>query len=297
MNGTLETELSYYKRASEMSIGLNVEWLRKQAVDEESRRWISKIKKWRDFVLENNRFIKSQHLFSVNLGKYQIWFRKCSAFSSIEVYQEIFKENDHFAVSEFSGKNAELVIDIGANEGFYTLKIKENNPECKIIAVEPNPYVFEVLKKNVDSNQLKNVTLVNMAISSSVGVMNMEIIREIGAIGAKDLGIIERPWLRDKFIEKVVVDAITFDILCKKFYISSIDILKIDVEGMEVEILTSIDGLLKNVHKIVLERHSKELREAVVTLLKNYHFTLVHEEDPLLERYYGDLYFVNKAFE
>lgn len=279
-----------------MIIDLDLKWLKSQAVDEESRRWISKIKEWRDFVLKNNRFIEGPNLFSANLGKYLIWFRECSAFSSIEVYQEIFKENDHFAIPEFSGKDAKLVIDIGANEGFYTLKIKENNPDCNIIAIEPNPYVFEILKRNVDSNRLRNVTLVNKAISSGNSVMSLEIIKEIGAIGARDIGLVDRLWMKDEFVEKVSVDATTLDTLCQEYGISSIDILKIDVEGMEAEILASAGGLLKNVRRIVLERHSKELRDAVVTLLQDNSFALVYEEDPFIEKYYGDLYFVNEAF-
>jgi len=280
-----------------MSVDLDVKWLQEQAADEKSRRWISRIQDWRDFVLKNNEFVKGQNLFSVNLGKYQIWFRECSAFSSIEVYQEIFKGDDHFIVSEFSGKDAKLVVDVGANEGFYTLKVKENNPDCGIIAIEPNPYVFEILKRNVESNRLRNVTLINKAVGSSNGVMSLEIIREIGAIGARDIRLVDRPWMKDEFVEKISVDSIAPDTLCREYSISSIDILKIDVEGMEAEILSSSDALLKNVRRIVLERHSRELRDAVVALLQDNGFALVYEEDPSLEKYYGDLYFINEALK
>jgi len=281
---------------SKLSVYLDLDWLKEQATDEASRRRLVQIKQWRDFVLENNAFTGTQNLFPVSLGNYQVWFRECGAFSSIEVYQEIFKNNDHFAVPGFSGRQAKLVVDIGANEGFYTLKIKENNPHCRVIAVEPNPYVFEILKKNVDSNRLEGVTIVNKAISSGDGAMRMEIIKEIGAIGARDLGIANRPWLKNEFVEKVTVPAVTLGTFCREYDIKAIDILKIDVEGMEAEILESASKLLTNVHRIVLERHSRELREAVVALLQNNHFSLVYEEDPFMEKYYGDLYFVNRAF-
>ena len=91
--------------------------------------------------------LRSRKLFSVDLGRYKIWFRKCSAYSSIDIYTEIFKERKHFLIPEFSGKDANLVVDLGANEGYYTLKLKQNNSKCKVIAIEPNPLAFEILKK------------------------------------------------------------------------------------------------------------------------------------------------------
>ena len=277
-----------------MGRDLDLEWLRKRAADEESKQWISKIAEWRSFVFGKNEFIKSQQLFSVNLGKYQLWFRASSAFSSIEVYTEIFKDNDHFLIPEFSGKSTNLIVDIGANQGFYTLKIREHNPKCKIICAEPNPYVFEILKKNIESNHLNDVVLVNKAVGSSNGKITLEIIKEIGAIGGKSLAIADRPWLKDEFIEKINVDVITLDTLCRENNISNIDILKIDVEGMEMDILENSRALLNRVHKIVVERHSRKLRDEVVTFLTDNHFALVFEEAPEFKRYYGDIYFINR---
>jgi FkbM family methyltransferase len=278
-----------------MAVSLDLEWLKSQAGKDADRRQLEKINEWRNSVLETNRFTGSDKLFRVKLGNNKIWFHERSAFSSIEVYQEIFKNNDHFIVPEFSGRNASLIMDIGANEGYYTLKIKENNPACRVICIEPNPYVFEILQRNMRANDLKGVTLVNKAVSSHNGQLNMEIVREIGAISSRDIGMIERPWMREEFKEKISVPAITLDTLCREFNISSIDILKIDVEGMEEEILAASVPLLNDVKRIVLERHSRNLRDAVVSLLQANNFKLVYEEDPLLERYYGDLYFIRNA--
>ena len=276
-----------------MSSDLDVEWLEKQATDEESKQWISKTSEWRNLVLEKNEFIESQQLFSINLGNHQLWFRACSAFSSIEVYVEIFKDNNHFIAPGFSGKSASLIVDIGANQGFYTLRIRQHNPRCKIICVEPNPYVFEILEKNIESNHLEDVALVNKAVGLSNGKIALEIIEQIGAIGGKSLRIAVRPWLKDEFIEKTDVDVITLDTLCRENNISNIDILKIDVEGMEMDILGNSRALLDRVDKIVVERHSRKLRDEVVTFLTDNHFDLVFEEDPEFERYYGDIYFIN----
>jgi FkbM family methyltransferase len=273
---------------------LDLEWLKNQAKDEKSKEWIFKINEWRKFVFENNKFIKSKKLFSINLDKYKFWFQESNAFSSIEVYVEIFKENNHFLIPEFNSKDVNLIIDIGANEGFYSIKIKGYNPKCRVIAVEPNPYVFDILKRNIKSNNISNIILVNKAIGLKNGKISFEIVEEVSAIGAGNLRIVNRPWLKDEFVKIINVDSITFEKLCQEYNINKIDILKIDVEGMETDIIRNSKNILKRVNRIVLERHSKKLRDEIITFLTDNNFRLIFDEDPECKKYYGDLYFVNK---
>ncbi len=236
--------------------------------------------------------MKSKKLFSVDLGEYKVWFRRCNAYSSVDIYTEIFKENDHFLISEFSGKDANLVIDLGANEGYYTLKLKQNNPKCKVIAVEPNPLAFEILEKNIKSNKLSNVILVNKAVCSKNGKITFEIVENVSAIGGKDLGIMSRSWLKKEMVKKVKVDCITLNKLLQNYKIDRVDILKLDVEGMELEILKSSKNLLNKIHKIVVEWHGRKIRDNLKKFLKENKFKLVFEE----KRECGDLYFINKKF-
>lgn len=272
---------------------IDFKWFVDQAQDNSTKQWIEKIKKWRKFTLENNEFIKSDEAFTLCLGKNKLFFRKGSAFSSVEIYQEIFKENNHFLVPGFSGEYASMVIDIGANEGFYSLKISENNPHTKIFCLEPNPYVFEILKENIKNNNIDNIVLINKAASSSIGKINLEIIKQMAGIGGKNLRIVDRPWLKDEFITNVTVNATTLDVLFSEYDISHVDILKIDAEGMELEILDGCSKNLEKVRKIVIERHSKELRDKVVSLLNSKNFEVVFEENPDFEQYYGDIYLIN----
>ena len=275
-----------------MEKGADFKWLKRIAKDKRSKKRISKIEEWHKLAFEKGKFVRSKQLFSVDLGKCKIWFRKSSAYASIDIYTEIFKENDHFLIPEFSGKNAKLIVDLGANEGYYTLKLKQNNPKCKVIAVEPNPLAFEVLEKNAKSNKLSDVILVNKAICSKNGKMALEIVEQVSAIGGKDLGIMNRPWLKKEMIKKVKAECITLTKLFNEYNIEKADILKIDVEGMELEILKSSKILLNKIHKIVVEWHSKKIRDELKRFLKRNGFKLVFEE----ERECGDLYFINKNF-
>ena len=63
-----------------------------------------------------------------------------------------------------------VFLDIGANQGLFSL-LAAQNPKCaKSIAFEPVHHTFELLEQNVDANKLeKKVTPVNAAISSTTG--------------------------------------------------------------------------------------------------------------------------------
>jgi len=120
----------------------------------------------------------------------------------MDMYTEIFKYNLHFLLPEFLGKAAKIIIDGGACEGYYTLKIKENNPLCKILALGPNQFAYELLKKNIESNYLKNVILINKALYRKTGKLPFEYVEKVDSIGGNDVRIIKRPWLKEGMIKK-----------------------------------------------------------------------------------------------
>lgn len=266
-------------------------WLRNQAKDERSKKLVSGIEKLYNEAYKG-KYIQDKQLFFIELGNYKIWLRQCSAYSSLDMYTDIFKHNRHFLLPEFSGQDAKIVIDGGACEGFYTLKIKQNNPACKILAIEPNPIVFEILKKNIESNHLKNVILVNKALDIKVGKIPFEYVEQISSTGGKNMKIIKRPWLKKSMIKKTTVECTTLKELCKEYNLEDIDILKLDIQGMEAKVLKQSKDLLPRVHKIVAEWHTLEIRKEIIGFLKKYDFELVFEEKRLL----GDLYFMNKSF-
>lgn len=159
-------------------------WLRNQAKDKRSKELINEIENDKKLVEKKGKIIKSNKIFSIKLGNFIIWLRKKEASSVIDIYFEIFGKKYYTILPEFLGEKDKVVLDIGANEGYYVLKMKENNPNLKIIAVEPNPYAFEILQKNIKTNKIKNITLVNNAISTKNARIKFQIVDEISTIGA-----------------------------------------------------------------------------------------------------------------
>ncbi len=276
-----------------MAKALSIEWLQSAADDDDSLELIDSIIRWRDKIIGENLMTSDKEIFRVNLNGRQVCFRKSSAFSSIEVYEEIFKENNHFLFPGFTGEQVSTVVDIGANSGYYSMRIKERCPECRVIAVEPNPLEFEILQKNFESNNLVNFTVVNKAIAAYDGTMDFEIVEGVGAIGGRDVRMIDRKWMKDEFIKKIKVDCIKLETLCKQYQLDKIDILKVDVEGMELDILKGSDKMLQKCRRIVVERHSRQIRDELMKMLGSQGFELVFQEDADCIKYYGDMYFVN----
>ncbi len=277
---------------------VNFSWLKKQAGDKKSEQIIlSKIKKWHVNSYKG-KFLKTKDLFVIKLRNYQICLRKCSAYSSMDTYADIFGQKLHFLLPEFSGSDAEVIIDAGACEGYYTLKIKEDNPFCKIIAVEPNILAYNQLKRNISLNNLKNVISVNKALSGKKGKMHFEFTEVVNSVGGSDIRILERDWLKEKMVNQKVVNSITLEDLFKTYKVEKVDILKLDIQGKELEVIRSGENLLKKVKKIVVEWHSNIIRREIKKFLNKFGFSLVLENEfgPSFgeNKYLGDLYFINK---
>ena len=266
-------------------------FIEKRIKDKKSFKRLQEIKEDWQKVEKEGKIIKGKNIFDINIGQFKFWLRKNAVASSIEIYLEIFKHKTHMVLPEFKGKKDKVIFDVGANEGFYTLGMKENNPKLKIVAIEPVPSTFKLLKKNIQSNKLKDVILVNQALTKKKGKITFEMVPEVTFAGALDIAMQRRKWLDAKRIKKIIVNSTTLIDLCKKLKIDKIDILKIDVEGSELDILKSSKNFLLNIKKIVIEWHSKKLKDECKGFLKKNGFKLVREEKQVC----GDLYFINKS--
>lgn len=268
---------------------INWDQLKTLSDDKESIDLLDKISAWHIYTMTYNKFIEDNTPFALHLNGMTFNFIASSAFSTIETYIEIFLKNNHFLCPEFIPKNDQLILDIGANQGYYSLKVKSYAPNCKIIAFEPNPLMYDALLKNIKSNNVQMFESENVAIADKDGFINLEIVPQIGAIGGKSIKIPERKWMKDEFIRNINAKTLALDTVFNKYKIDKVDILKIDVEGMEVEILSNCHNLDK-VERLVIEYHSEKIKEQLIKLLESQDFSIFYiDYEP--GDYYGDIYF------
>jgi FkbM family methyltransferase len=159
------------------------------------------------------------------------------------------------------------IVDVGANVGHFTRLSKLLFPYSTVYSIEPVPIVFECLKRNV--KEFENVHIYNMAISDVSGTLSMAIDMINPALCAvSDDGV-------------MVVPCTTLNTFCEENNISTIDLLKIDVESHELEVLRGADQKLKNIHWLWLEI---TLKHNDYTDNENYTIS------ELMSRLYGDGY-------
>lgn len=127
-------------------------------------------------------------------------------------------------------KRYRRVLDLGANIGLHSIIL--NRCGFEVLAYEPDPQHFQILKRNLAMNNCSNVKAFNAAVSSKAG--EMEFVRVIGNTTASHLaGSKANPYGKlERFRTKV--EAI-------EPLISWADLIKLDVEGHEKEILLATD--------------------------------------------------------
>lgn len=120
-------------------------------------------------------------------------------------------------------KKGDVVVDAGANIGYYTLLLARLvGPEGKVIAIEPDPDNFALLKKNVEVNGYHNVELHQKAVSDAAGTVKLY--RSMRSAAQHSLAASNQD---DPYVE---VEMARIDDLVK----APIDFMKIDVEGAEL---------------------------------------------------------------
>ena len=153
-----------------------------------------------------------------------------------------------FSILSLTSKCA---VDIGSYTGVYTLVAAKTNNKIQTISFEPNPELYAALVKNIKINRLKNFNLEQLALDKEIGsailYLNHERYTSVGSlIKSSAAG------------KQINVNKITLDAYCEENKVDFIDLMKIDVEGYEINILEG--------SKVTLEKYSPIiLMEALTT--------------------------------
>lgn len=141
------------------------------------------------------------------------------------------------------------IIDGGASWGMSVLYFKSLYPHAKIIAIEANAKTVEYLKKNIKVNKLNTIKVVNAILSAKKGRQDFYSFKmdgwSVSDTAASDFKLSGSDYLR-----KTMPSCRLSDLLRRH-----VDIIKLDIEGMEGEVIFESRQHLKSVSEIVLEHH------------------------------------------
>ena len=180
-------------------------------------------------------------------------------FSNFSKHLEILYDTNMYIRNLFIPDKNQIIFDIGSQYGDYSL-LWEKRYNAKI-------YAFELLKNNYDE-MLKDLKLNN----SKIKAFNIPIGdgSNISFITKGDMAINENS---GNFVKSVKLDELIFN----KFNVKP-DIIKIDVEGFEYDVLKGAEEVLKQYSpRIIIETHSKELREKCHEFLSEKGYLLIDE--------------------
>jgi len=189
------------------------------------------IDKTRHFRVHNFTQIENEVFWAGLTGKFEresmkIWLKLC----------------------EFSN----CTFDLGANTGIYALVAKTINPRAEVLAFEPHPVFFKMLKKNVEINNY-DIKCYQNAVSNINGQLSIE-----DYSGE---------------VPSLLVDAVTLDAVISENNIKKIDLMKIDVETHEPKVM---EGFIQHLSvfkpTFLIEIQTNEIGEIVTNALINHEY-------------------------
>src|SRR5918994_37247 len=183
-------------------------------------------------------------------------------------------------ITRFTPKEGDIVIDIGAHIGLYTIiSSKRVGAQGKVVAIEADPSNFEMLNSNIKLNQLTNVIPLNYAVYSKETKLKLYLPGEELGHTTYNTVMSDRAKNEDKFVE---VSANTLDYLLQLKEITDVNWVKIDVEGAEFEVLKGAHNLLLNSRNIVIlmEVHGflMDYRRKLEEFIRSYNLKIEFEK-------------------
>lgn len=179
----------------------------------------------------------------------KIYFTDAKTF--VGSYRDIIERG----IYQFDSKKKDpYILDCGANIGLSAISFKNQYPQSELVCFEPDPAIFNILKENIESFELQNVTLMNAA------VWNKSTTLKFYSEGNESGKLIDKQDDQGMEVRSVRLR----DYLERK-----VDFLKIDIEGAEVAVMLDCADRLKNVNALFVEYHSRMgQKQEVDTLTK-----------------------------
>lgn len=179
--------------------------------------------------------------------------------------------------------NGDIVYDIGANIGYYTLVLSKLVGETgRIHAFEPSFREFSILADNLQLNHLHNGYLNQLAVTDHSGMMEMSVMDDPAFGAYNTLGKPTHRKVENSTIRKEIVRGMALDDYCSAYPTQKPSIIKIDVEGAELDVLRGGRKLLSQDDSplLVIEVCEATLRgldvtpDKVIKMLQDYGYDL-----------------------
>lgn len=166
--------------------------------------------------------------------------------SAAHIFSEIFLNNNYF-FSEL--KDSRTIVDVGANIGLFSLYARLQAPKSKIFAFEADPNCFAALTKNIELfPNMASTRVLNLCVASEERIMKFYSSSTGGWSSRYQI-------LGAGHATEISVKSVVLSKFLSKNKLTSVDFLKMDIEGGEYDVIMNDADLLDkiNIRSIVIE--------------------------------------------
>lgn len=200
------------------------------------------VKNWQDVLaVYKGQKKESLSIFKLKNGQ-KIKLRANS--TDIHVFANVWLIEE-YKRKGFEIKDHDLIIDIGAHIGLFTIYAAQFCKHGKIFSFEPIKENFDLLKENIELNNLKNIEYFNLAVLDREDQIKIFKSNDQSAYSIYKIGT-DYQMTNIMSLQKIFDDN----------KITRCDLLKLDCEGSEYQILMSLpESYFQRIEKICMEYH------------------------------------------
>jgi len=185
----------------------------------------------------------------------------CRAEADLLMKEDPETEGIEFIIEYLKNNDCLRILDIGANVGLFSLELALKNPDIEYHLFEPLPTTFEMLKKTVKLNDVKEEKFIfnNLGMSDEEGSFDFYLPGSSEAASLKPID--DEFYLKESdeygnysgnsTMKKVECRVTTLDAYVSENKIDGIDFIKIDVEGNEKAVLLGAKKTLEMFHPLI----------------------------------------------
>jgi FkbM family methyltransferase len=172
----------------------------------------------------------------------RFWRGSSHAFERL-YYQYVYPESG--IDKRLEAKKPNVIFDIGANIGEFTIFCAHYFPKAKIYAFEPDPIAFECLSKNIENFGLESrVSIWQLALSDKIEKSTFYV-----ASSSADSSLVKPT----KYTAEIILETMRLDLFMANQSIKNISLLKMDAEGNEPEVILGMGQKISNCDSFTID--------------------------------------------
>ena len=152
------------------------------------------------------------------------------------------------AIAKLLRDRAGTFIDIGVNVGQTLIKVKAVDRSRHYVGFEPNPNCLQYLQHLVALNQFVDTTVIPIAVSNRAGVLKLFLKSDVDSMATIVDGFFFKP---EQYTRSVVVPVFVGDDVLESLGVGTVAIVKIDVEGGELDVMQGLERTLRRSNPFV----------------------------------------------